>query len=39
MRNILNLNFRWAFSKQAEAVPAEMPKMWDVISPRIHGML
>lgn len=32
MRNILNLNFRWAFSKQAEEVPAEMPKMWDVIS-------
>ena len=32
MRNILNLNFRWAFSKQAEAVPAEMPTMWDVIS-------
>jgi len=32
MRNILNLNFRWSFSKQAEAVPAEMPTMWDVIS-------
>ncbi|MBR6799716.1 MAG: glycoside hydrolase family 2 protein [Firmicutes bacterium] len=32
MRNILNLNFRWSFSKQAETVPAEMPTMWDVIS-------
>ena len=28
MRNIVNLNFKWAFSKEAEAVPASMPEKW-----------
>lgn len=32
MRIIENFNFRWSFSKQADAVPAELPAMWDVIS-------
>ena len=28
MRNIVNLNFKWAFSKEAEAVPASLPEKW-----------
>ena len=28
MRNIMNLNHKWAFSKEAEAVPASMPEKW-----------
>lgn len=32
MRIVENFNFRWSFSKQAEAVPTELPAMWDVIS-------
>ena len=28
MRQIMNLNFKWAFSKEAEAVPASMPEKW-----------
>ena len=28
MRQIVNLNFKWAFSKEAEAVPASMPEKW-----------
>ena len=28
MRNILNFNAKWAFTKQASAVPAEMPSDW-----------
>lgn len=28
MREILNLNTRWAFSKEAEEVPKEMPEKW-----------
>uniref|UniRef100_UPI0040570146 glycoside hydrolase family 2 protein n=1 Tax=Agathobacter sp. TaxID=2021311 RepID=UPI0040570146 len=28
MREIINLNFKWAFSKEAEAVPAIMPQKW-----------
>ncbi|MEE1036226.1 MAG: glycoside hydrolase family 2 TIM barrel-domain containing protein [Oscillospiraceae bacterium] len=28
MRNIVNLNFKWAFSKEAETVPASMPEKW-----------
>ena len=28
MRQILNLNTKWAFSKEAEAVPAQMPEKW-----------
>ena len=32
MRIIENFNFRWSFSKQADAVPEQLPEMWDVIS-------
>ena len=32
MRIIENLNFKWAFSKQAEEVPAQMPTMWDWVT-------
>jgi len=28
MRQIVNLNTKWAFSKEAEAVPASMPEKW-----------
>ena len=28
MRQIMNLNTKWAFSKQAEVVPATMPEKW-----------
>ncbi|MEE1032149.1 MAG: glycoside hydrolase family 2 TIM barrel-domain containing protein [Ruminococcus sp.] len=28
MREILNLNTKWAFSKEATSVPAEMPERW-----------
>lgn len=28
MRNVLNWNVKWAFSKEAEAVPAVMPENW-----------
>ena len=28
MRQIMNLNTKWAFSKEAEAVPAQMPEKW-----------
>ena len=28
MRQIFNLNAKWAFTKQANAVPSEMPKDW-----------
>ncbi len=28
MRTIFNLNTKWAFSKEATAVPAEMPERW-----------
>ena len=28
MRQILNLNTKWAFSKEATAVPAQMPEKW-----------
>ena len=28
MRQIVNLNTKWAFSKEATAVPASMPEKW-----------
>ena len=28
MRKVLNINRKWAFSKQATTVPAEMPSNW-----------
>ena len=31
MRTVLNFNAKWAFSKQAEAIPAAMPSDWEVL--------
>ena len=28
MRQVINLNTKWAFSKEATAVPAAMPENW-----------
>ena len=32
MRTIVNINRKWAFSKQATAVPAELPTLWDWVN-------
>ena len=32
MRNIINLNSKWAFTKMAIEIPKEMPKMWDFVN-------
>ena len=32
MRTIVNINRKWAFSKQATSVPAEMPALWDWVN-------
>jgi len=32
MRNVMNLNRKWAFRKAAGAVPAEVPKDWDFVN-------
>ena len=32
MRQIYNLNAKWAFTKQANAVPSEMPKDWNFVN-------
>ncbi|MBQ3052166.1 MAG: glycoside hydrolase family 2 protein [Clostridia bacterium] len=32
MRNIINLNSKWAFTKMATEIPKEMPKMWDFVN-------
>ena len=32
MRKILNINFKWAFTKQADSLPAELPKNWDIVN-------
>ena len=32
MRTVINLNHKWAFTKQATAVPAELPKLWDWVN-------
>lgn len=32
MRNIINFNSKWAFTKQATEIPAEMPKNWDFVN-------
>ncbi|MCD7872345.1 MAG: glycoside hydrolase family 2 protein [Clostridiales bacterium] len=32
MRKIININRKWAFSKQAAEVPSEMPKLWDFVN-------
>ena len=32
MRNIININRKWAFSKMAEAVPAAIDPKWDIVN-------
>ena len=32
MRQIVNINAKWAFTKQANEIPAEMPKLWDFVN-------
>ena len=32
MRNVINFNAKWAFTKQADAVPATMPDKWDFVN-------
>ena len=32
MRNIVNINRKWSFSKMAEAVPASLPAKWDFVN-------
>ena len=32
MRNIININRKWAFTKQASEIPAAMPKDWNFVN-------
>ena len=32
MRQIVNLNHKWAFTKMAEGVPAALPMDWDWVN-------
>ena len=32
MRKVLNINFKWAFTKNATEIPTEMPKRWDLVT-------
>ncbi len=32
MRNIINLNAKWAFTKRFDAIPNEVPKDWDFVN-------
>ncbi len=32
MRTVVNFNAKWAFTKMATEVPAEMPKLWDYVN-------
>ncbi len=32
MRQILNLNRKWAFTKMADAIPQTMPEKWDIVN-------
>ena len=32
MRTIISLNQKWAFTKLAEAIPAQMPEKWDLVN-------
>ncbi len=32
MRKIININRKWAFTKQADCVPEAMPKKWDFVN-------
>ena len=32
MREVININRKWAFTKQADSAPSEMPKLWDFVN-------
>ena len=32
MRKVININRKWAFSKQATTVPTELPMNWDWVN-------
>ena len=32
MRNVINFNRKWAFTKMADAVPETMPTKWDFVN-------
>lgn len=32
MRNVMNFNKKWAFTKMADAVPETMPTRWDIVN-------
>ena len=32
MRNVINFNRKWAFTKMAEEIPTEMPTRWDIVN-------
>ena len=32
MRNVINFNRKWAFTKMADAVPEIMPTKWDFVN-------
>jgi len=32
MRNVINFNRKWAFTKMADAVPETMPAKWDIVN-------
>lgn len=32
MRSVINFNHKWAFTKMAEEIPAEMPLRWDIVN-------
>ncbi len=32
MRNIINFNHKWAFTKMAEEIPTQMPTRWDIVN-------
>ncbi|MBQ9857466.1 MAG: hypothetical protein IJO77_00545 [Oscillospiraceae bacterium] len=32
MRNIINFNAKWAFTKQADAIPAALPEDWEWVN-------
>ncbi len=32
MRKVLNLNYKWAFTKQADSIPTELPLNWNFVN-------
>ncbi len=32
MREVININRKWAFTKQADSAPSEMPVLWDFVN-------